>query len=80
MNNWIFTTVGVGVVVLIISIIFFVKDSHVMSQSQKKASFLLPNLSLALLSFLWIGLAVYLYMDVQTQVNYFLKQKKTESA
>ena len=73
MNTWIFGTIGVGAVVLILAIVFFVKDSHAMLQWQKKGNYLLPNLSLTILSFVWIGLAVYLYLDVQNQINFFLK-------
>lgn len=73
MNTWIFGTIGVGAVVLILAIVFFVKDSHAMLHWQKKGNYLLPNLSLTILSFAWIGLAVYLYLDVQNQINFFLK-------
>ncbi|MGG5318529.1 hypothetical protein [Enterococcus sp. AZ072] len=73
MNTWIFGTIGVGAVVLILALVFFVKDSQAMLQWQKKGNYLLPNLSLTILSFVWIGLAVYLYLDVQNQINFFLK-------
>lgn len=73
MNLWIYGSLGIGIVLLMVSLVFFINDSKKMTFEKRTGVYLLPNLSLTIISLLWIGLAGFLYFDVQSQINYFLK-------
>lgn len=74
MSNWVFGTAGIGIIVLTLAIYLFGKDTPIMIQQQKKSTYLVPNLTLAIISIAWLGLAMYLYLDIQNQINYFLNR------
>lgn len=73
MNLWIYGTLVIGIVFFLVSLYFFINDSKSITVGKKTGSYLLPNLTLTVFSLLWLALAGFLYLDVQNQINFFLK-------
>lgn len=57
---------------LISFLLFFIKDSRLRMEYGKKSTVLLVDCGLLFIMLLAIGAAIFLYLDWQAQLNYFL--------
>ncbi|EOH94188.1 hypothetical protein [Enterococcus pallens] len=57
---------------LVSFLIFFVKDSRLRMEYEKKSTVLLVDCGLLFVMLLAVGAAIFLYLDWQAQLNYFL--------
>lgn len=57
---------------LISFLIFFIKDSRLRIEQNKKSTVLLVDCGLLFVMLMAIGAAIFLYLDWQAQLNYFL--------
>ena len=57
---------------LISFLLFFIKDSRLRIEHSKKSTVLLVDCGLLFIMLLAIGAAIFLYLDWQAQLNYFL--------
>lgn len=53
-------------------LIFFIKDSRLRIEYQKKSTVLLVDCGLLFVMILAVAAAIFLYLDWQDQLNYFL--------
>lgn len=57
---------------LVSFLIFFIKDSRLRLEVEKKSSVLLVDCGLLFVMLLAVAAAIFLYLDWQAQLNYFL--------
>ncbi|MBO1307126.1 hypothetical protein JZO70_13195 [Enterococcus sp. 669A] len=57
---------------LVSFLLFFIKDSRLRLQYEKKSTVLLVDCGLLFVMLLAIAAAIFLYLDWQAQLNYFL--------
>ena len=57
---------------LVSFLIFFIKDSRLRIEYQKKSTVLLVDCGLLFVMLLAVAAAIFLYLDWQEQLNYFL--------
>ena len=57
---------------LVSFLIFFIKDSRLRMEYEKKSMVLLVDCGLLFVMLLAVGAAIFLYLDWQAQLNYFL--------
>ncbi|EOH90794.1 hypothetical protein [Enterococcus pallens] len=57
---------------LVSFLIFFIKDSRLRMEYEKKSTVLLVDCGLLFVMLLAVGAAIFLYLDWQAQLNYFL--------
>ncbi|MGG5329577.1 hypothetical protein [Enterococcus sp. AZ163] len=57
---------------LVSFLIFFIKDSRLRMEYEKKSTVLLADCGLLFVMLLAIAAAIFLYLDWQAQLNYFL--------
>ncbi|MEO1769019.1 MULTISPECIES: hypothetical protein [Enterococcus] len=57
---------------LVSFLIFFIKDSRLRMEYEKKSTILLVDCGLLFVMLLAIGAVIFLYLDWQAQLNYFL--------
>lgn len=57
---------------LVSFLIFFIKDSRLRIEYQKKSTVLLVDCGLLFVMILAVAAAIFLYLDWQDQLNYFL--------
>ena len=57
---------------LVSFLIFFIKDSRLRLEVEKKSSVLLVDCGLLFVMLLSVAAAIFLYLDWQAQLNYFL--------
>lgn len=57
---------------LVSFLIFFIKDSRLRIEYQKKSTVLLVDCGLLFVMLLAVAAAIFLYLDWQDQLNYFL--------
>lgn len=62
----------IALIGLISFLFFFIKDSRIRIEYDRKATVLLVNCGLLFIMLLAITAAIFLYLDWQTQLNYFL--------
>lgn len=68
---WLIGTIILGVITFISSLFLLMIDNREMVLKEKTYKYLLPNVSFLLISLGWLSLAVYLYLALQFQLNYF---------
>lgn len=64
----------VALISLISFLMFLIKDSRLRVEKGLKQIVLLPNFGLLFLMLISIGAAIFLYLDWQEQINYFLNR------
>lgn len=57
---------------LVSFLLFFIKDSRLRLEVEKKSSVLLVDCGLLFVMLLAVAAAIFLYLDWQAQLNYFL--------
>ena len=57
---------------LVSFLLFFIKDSRLRLEVEKKSSVLLVDCGLLFMMLLAVAAAIFLYLDWQAQLNYFL--------
>ena len=62
----------IAVIGLISFLLFFIKDSRLRMEYQKKSTVLLVDCGLLFIMLVAIAAAIFLYLDWQAQLNYFL--------
>ena len=71
---WIGIFITIAVLSVIAFLYFFMKDSKLRLQVEKKGTVLLVDCALLFTSFLSVAAGVLLYMNWQEQLNYFLNR------
>ncbi|MBO0410524.1 hypothetical protein P7E02_04925 [Enterococcus hulanensis] len=71
---WLGVFGGFAVISLVAFLIFFIKDSQLRIKYGKRSTVLLVDCGLLFIMLLSIAGAIFLYLDWQTQLNYFLSK------
>lgn len=69
---WLGVFGAIAVIGLISFLLFFIKDSRLRMEYQKKSTVLLVDCGLLFIMLVAIAAAIFLYLDWQAQLNYFL--------
>ncbi|MBO0459895.1 hypothetical protein JZO77_24510 [Enterococcus hulanensis] len=69
---WLGVFGAIAVIGLISFLLFFIKDSRLRMEYQKKSTVLLIDCGLLFIMLVAIAAAIFLYLDWQAQLNYFL--------
>lgn len=69
---WLGVFVGIAVVSLVSFLILFIKDSRLRVEQGHKSTVLLVDFGLFFVTLLAITAAIFLYLNWQEQLNYFL--------
>lgn len=69
---WLGVFVGIAVISLISFLIIFIKDSRLRIEQGYKSNVLLVDFGLFFVTLLAIAAAIFLYLNWQEQLNYFL--------
>ncbi|MBO0452680.1 MULTISPECIES: hypothetical protein [Enterococcus] len=69
---WLGVFGAIALIGLISFLLFFIKDSRLRIEHGKKSMVLLVDCGLLFVMLLAIAAAIFLYLDWQTQLNYFL--------
>ncbi|OTO15263.1 hypothetical protein A5875_004421 [Enterococcus sp. 3H8_DIV0648] len=69
---WLGVFGAIAVIGLISFLLFFIKDSRLRMEYKKKSTVLLVDCGLLFIMLVAIAAAIFLYLDWQAQLNYFL--------
>lgn len=69
---WLGVFGAIAVIGLISFLLFFIKDSRLRMEYGKKSTVLLVDCGLLFIMLVAIAAAIFLYLDWQAQLNYFL--------
>lgn len=69
---WLGVFAAIAVISLVSFLMFFVKDSRLRIQQEQKPTVLLVDFGLFFVTLLAITAAIFLYLNWQEQLNYFL--------
>lgn len=69
---WLGAFVGIVILGLVSFLYFFIKDSGFRVKQELKANVLLVDCGLLFIALTAIAAAIFLYLDWQSQLNYFL--------
>ncbi|MGL9749184.1 hypothetical protein [Enterococcus sp. DIV0170] len=71
---WLGVFCATAVISLVTFLMFFIKDSQLRIKYGKKSTILLADCGLLFIMLLAIAGAIFLYLDWQAQLNYFLSK------
>jgi hypothetical protein len=69
MYIWVWLTGGIGILFLIMSVLFLMRDYHLaIKYKYKPVRYLIPNWGLIILTVIWLVLAILLHNAIQMQM------------
>lgn len=68
---WLGIFAGIAVIGLVSFLLFFIKDSNLRVKMELKPTVLLVDCGLLFIALLAVGAAIFLYLNWQTQLNFF---------